>query len=104
MVKMISMQELETLLSDGFRFTLLDVRDADEFFQGHLSGAINIPLEELGSRTRDLRRNSLIIVYCTHGSRSLMAARMLSNLGFEAMAAAGGLSSYRGRFYVDRHL
>ena len=104
MVRMISMQYLEKLLIDGFRFILLDVRDADEFMQGHLSGAINIPLEELGGRTGEIKRNSLIIVYCTHGSRSLMAARMLSDLGFEAMAAAGGLSSYRGRFYVDRHL
>lgn len=44
--------------------TLLDVRPADEFAQGHLPGAINIPLAELESRLQDLPADREVVAYC----------------------------------------
>ncbi len=79
--------------------TLLDVRTADEFGFGHLTGAVNIPMEELEYRFYELNRDRPVIVYCGHGSKSLMAARFLDRMGYLVMAAAGGLDSYRGRYY-----
>lgn len=44
--------------------TLLDVRPTDEFAQGHLPGAINIPLAELESRLQDLPADREVVAYC----------------------------------------
>lgn len=100
MFQTISMKQLETYLERGLEFTLLDVRDRCEFAEGHLMGAVNIPMEELEIRTAELTRNRPVIIYCAHGSKSLMAARFLDRMGFCVAAAAGGLAYYRGRFYM----
>lgn len=104
MFQIISMRQLEWHMANGTRMTLLDVREPEEFERGHLKGAWNIPLEELEERAGELPQDRPIAVYCMHGNRSLMAGRLLDEMGFHVMAAAGGLASYRGRFYVDRHL
>lgn len=69
---------------------LLDVRTAKEFAGsgqekfGRLSGAINIPVQELEKRITELDRhkNSDIIVYCSHSHRSPMATYLLKQHGF----------------------
>lgn len=103
MFQMISMWRLELYLdqkkNQELEFTLLDVRSPEEFLEGHLDGAIHIPLEELEEQMWRLNRDHPIIVYCGHGSKSLIAARMLDRMGFLVMAAAGGLASYRGKYY-----
>ncbi len=43
----------------------VDVRDAQSYAQGHIPGAINIPLNELGSRIKELDPTAWIIPYCT---------------------------------------
>ena len=104
MIRMISMIQLETYLNKRQDMTLLDVRSAEEFSYGALKGAINIPLEELEARVGELDPHRPVAVYCGRGSKSLMAARFLDEMGFWALACVGGLAGYRGRFYVDRHL
>src|SRR5262249_30048340 len=44
--------------------TVLDVRPADEFAEGHLPGARNIPLADLGRRLKELPKNVEIVAYC----------------------------------------
>ncbi|MBQ7797324.1 MAG: rhodanese-like domain-containing protein [Lachnospiraceae bacterium] len=100
MFETISMRQLEALLDRGGVFTLLDVRDMMSFWAGHLEGAVNIPLEELEMRTGEIPKDRPVIIYCGHGSRSLLAARLLDGLGFHAVSTAGGLSYYRGRHFV----
>lgn len=99
MFQTISMKQLEKYLEQGMDVTLLDVRSRGEFAEGHLMGAVNIPVEELEGRISELTRDRPVIIYCAHGSKSLMAARLLDRMGFCTAAAAGGLSYYRGRFY-----
>ena len=101
MFQVISMKQLEMYLSQGVKMTLLDVRSPLEFDAGFLKGAVNIPLEELEFRAGELSRDRPVVVYCAHGSKSLMAARMLDQLGFQAVSCAGGLASYRGRYLTQ---
>lgn len=103
MIWTISMGQLEEYLDSGRKFTLLDVRDSWSFQSGHLEGAVNIPLEELEERAEELDLNQPVLIYCGHGSRSLLAARLLDSLGFDACSAMGGLSYYRGRHLVSGH-
>lgn len=104
MLQVISMRQLERYMQSGTKMTLLDVREPEVFWRGHLMGARNIPLEELEERLEELPQDRPVAVYCMHGGRSLMAGRLLDERGFSVMAATGGLVSYRGCFYVDRHL
>ena len=107
MFSIISMRQLEIYLEQKLErrldFTLLDVRSAQEFANGHLLTAVNVPLdqEELwaGDRPEEIKEDVPVVVYCTHGSKSLMAARILDMKGYMVTAAAGGLASYRGKYY-----
>jgi rhodanese-related sulfurtransferase len=51
-------------------FTLIDVRDADEFAKGHLKTAENIPVEKLEARIKDLPSDKPVIFLCSTGARS----------------------------------
>lgn len=100
MFRTISMRQLENMLDRGGDFILLDVRSREEFSAGHLSGAVNLPFEELENRIYELPRGKPVVVYCAYGSHSMRAARFLDQQGFQVINTSGGLSYYRGRHYM----
>jgi rhodanese-related sulfurtransferase len=63
--------------------TLVDVRTAGEFQNGHLPGAVNIPLDQIGKRHTELDQNKPVIVVCASGNRSRTASKKLANAGFD---------------------
>lgn len=69
----------EIVNNDGY--IIVDVRTEDEFNEGHVVGAINIPYDEIDENTV-LDKDKTIVVYCKSGNRSGVAARTLSNLGY----------------------
>jgi phage shock protein E len=71
--------------------TVLDVRTPSEFAGGSYPGAVNIPLAALAARTRELRRDRPVVVYCASGVRSARAAAVLRGAGFGDVVNAGGL-------------
>ncbi|MGL6114935.1 rhodanese-like domain-containing protein [Cetobacterium sp. SF1] len=62
---------------------ILDVRGEDEYEDGHLEGAINIPLPELPSRLDELDKNETYLCICAHGVRSKSAAKILTDENFK---------------------
>jgi phage shock protein E len=62
----------------------IDVRTAEEFAQGHLEGAVNIPHDEIGKRIAKLvpDKNAEIHLYCRSGRRSGLARQTLIDLGY----------------------
>lgn len=62
--------------------TLLDVRSQEEFAQGTLDGAVNIPVDEIKPRLDGLNFEQHYIVFCSHGIRSLKARSILRKNGF----------------------
>lgn len=71
---------------------LIDVRSAEEFSQGAIEGAVNIPLFELHLRADEIPMDREIVVYCTHGVRSGKAAHLLLGDGFTKVGhISGGL-------------
>ncbi|MFA7343586.1 MAG: FAD-dependent oxidoreductase [Terrimicrobiaceae bacterium] len=73
---------------------LVDVRDPDEFEEGHIPGAVNLPLNELRARLGELPRDREIWLYCRVGQRGYYAARLLLQHGFRAKNLPGGLLTY----------
>ncbi len=82
---------------DGSAY-LLDVRDLDEFEEGHIEGAVNLPLNDLRSRLAELPRDREIIVYCRVGLRGYYATRILLQHGFRVKNLSGGFLSYEQKY------
>jgi sulfur-carrier protein adenylyltransferase/sulfurtransferase len=77
----------------------LDVRERDEWEEGHVPGALHVPRGSLESRVEQLLpdRERTIVVYCAGGSRSAFAARTLDELGYEDVRSlAGGYTDWKG--------
>lgn len=79
---------------------LLDVRHTDEYADGHIAGALNIPVEQLASRAGVLGvpRDTEIVVYCVSGKRATKAQQTLSSLGYTHVRLLdGSLNTWRQR-------
>lgn len=82
-------KELKALM-DGKpgTFTLVDVRDPNEYAEGHIPGAINIPVTIFAAGSGVLDKEKRIIVYCNSGGRSYNAYRKLQKLGYPSINQA----------------
>ncbi len=85
----ITVDELDEALN-GRNARVLDVREDWEFRQGHVPGAIHIPLGQLGQRFANLPRDKRVLVICQSGNRSLAATDFLLAQGFEGAASVRG--------------
>ncbi|MCH4013674.1 MAG: rhodanese-like domain-containing protein [Solobacterium sp.] len=77
---------------------LIDVRESEEFAEGHLPGAVNVPLSEL-EKIRDvvLDEHSLVYLYCRSGVRAEKARRDMNAAGYDNVYAIGGVLDYKGQ-------
>ena len=70
---------------------VLDVRNPDEYEQGHVPGALLIPLGELADRVAEVPTDADLLIICRSGARSLRAAgHLLAAVGIDATNIAGG--------------
>ncbi|HUQ99933.1 MAG TPA: rhodanese-like domain-containing protein, partial [Gemmatimonadaceae bacterium] len=74
--------------------TVIDVRRDDEWEEGHIPGAIHIPLSALSKRISEIPRNKEIAVHCQGGTRSAIAASILEKNGIHATNIPGGFSEW----------
>ena len=80
----------ESLAYDKGKTLLLDVRTEDEFKNGHLDGAVNIPVDSLRDRIGELDKSKEILEYCQIGLRGYVASRILTQNGFKVKNIDGG--------------
>jgi len=71
---------------------LVDVREPNEWKEGHIKGARHIPLGKLDGRLDEIRKESPdeVVIYCRSGNRSATAANLLVKGGFEQVSHLGG--------------
>ncbi len=63
--------------------TLIDVRTPGEFAEGHLAGAVNIPVDALQTRLNEVgAKDKPVVVYCRSGKRSARAKGLLKEAGY----------------------
>jgi rhodanese-related sulfurtransferase len=77
---------------------ILDVRTAQEYQEGHISNAINIPVQILGQQLDKLNnfKDKKILVYCRSGHRSAIASQILDRAGFKNVYnLKGGLFEWK---------
>ena len=95
--KTVQWHQVSDLQSSGHK--VIDVRTAIEFANGHIPGAINIPVDELRARINDVPKSRLII-NCQVGQRGHTATMLLNELGFEASNLDGGYVTWSDALQV----
>ena len=95
-IELIDAEQLAERLEDG-DLLVLDVRDEDEWEEGHIPGSIHLPYGELPDRQGELPRDRTIAAICSGGKRSGLAASILQREGFERVlhVANGGVGTWR---------
>lgn len=74
---------------------LIDVREPGEFAEGHIPGAIHIPVRELASSTELIPRDRPVIIYCLSGWRAGLAISSLRLMGYDNISAyAPGINGW----------
>ncbi len=73
----------ERLSSEGERLQLIDVRTPKEWNEGHIPGALHLPLGELKERLGELDPSRTVVVYCWEGIRSLSGVEILQQANFK---------------------
>jgi glyoxylase-like metal-dependent hydrolase (beta-lactamase superfamily II)/rhodanese-related sulfurtransferase len=84
---------------------IVDVRAPREYGAKHIAGSLNVPLNHLAERARDLPVDRPLLVYCAGGYRSSIAASLLQQLGFGGVSElAGGVAAWEAAGFALNHL
>lgn len=88
----VSIEELEQARATGA--VVVDVRESEEYAEGHVPGAQLIPLGAVASRASELPTGEPVYVVCGTGGRSARAAEQLTAAGIDARSVAGGTTAW----------
>ena len=96
--RQISMDEAVEMMKKESGYIILDVRRPDEYAEGHIPGAINLPNESIGANDIPVLpdKAQLILVYCRSGRRSKEASDKLVKLGYTNIVEFGGILDWKG--------
>ena len=89
-VTSISVHTLKTMIDNSETFTLLDVREPEEFEICHIKGSILVPLSEIEEHLPDFDTEKNYVVHCKSGQRSLKAIQTMKDMGFTSMKNLNG--------------
>jgi hydroxyacylglutathione hydrolase len=76
--------------------TVVDVRRRSEYDEGHVSGALHIPLGDVGARISEIPADRPVVLHCEGGTRSSIAASVMRALGRHDVAnLQGGFTAWK---------
>ena len=89
----ITAQEAKQIMDSQEGYIILDVRTQEEYAQGHIPGALLLPLDEVEQKAQEVlpHKDQLLLVYCRSGRRSKIAAEALVELGYTNIKEFGGI-------------
>lgn len=82
--------DYKELLAKGA--VIVDVRTKGEYAGGHIKGSLNIPLNNLQSQLKQIKKDKPVITCCASGMRSASAKGILQSAGYEAYNGGGWMS------------
>lgn len=94
--KLLSPTAAVALLNTEDDVIIIDVRESNEYNEGHIENARHIPLGKVSEQLGDLDRDSVIIVTCHQGTRSAAACKTLVGLGYTKVhEMQGGMMGWK---------
>ena len=96
MIQRISPEEAKGIIDSVMFHNLIDVREPDEYYEGHIPGAKLFPLSvlELVCEEKIVNKDIPLLVYCQSGRRSAKAAVLLNKLGYKDVRDFGGFNDW----------
>lgn len=79
---------------------LVDIRSPQDYRNGHINGAVNVPVEQLENYMKTASKNQIYIFYCQHGSQSFQEGKKYVRTGYQICTLAGGFRAYRQAFGI----
>ena len=94
----ISQDEAMQMMQEQTDYLIVDVRRPDEFAEGHIAGAINVPSDDITDEMPELLpdKEQTLLVYCRSGNRSKEASRKLADIGYTKVYEFGGINTWEG--------
>ncbi len=96
MYRSITMSEFSRKLGNE-PINLIDVRELDEWEEGHIEGAMHIPVSDFQRGMKVLDKKKVYYVMCHSGNRSAMVSDYLGKMGYQVVNILGGISAYNGK-------
>ncbi|MCQ2008390.1 MAG: rhodanese-like domain-containing protein [Sporolactobacillus sp.] len=93
----ITAEKVEQLRLQGKIASIIDVREPDEFNEGHIPGAVNISVNIIQSRMNQIDKTKEHVLVCHAGVRSAFAAELLSANGYNVKNMIGGMVAWDGQ-------
>ncbi len=93
----ITAQEAKAMMDVGAGTIVLDVREQEEYDQGHIPGAVLLPVGEITQESASAavpEKDTVVLVYCRSGNRSKAAAGELAQLGYTQVYEFGGIQDW----------
>lgn len=95
----ISQDEAVKMMKEQTDYLIVDVRRPDEFAEGHIAGAVNVPNETIEDEAADALpdKEQMLFIYCRSGNRSKEASQKLADMGYTNVYEFGGINTWEGR-------
>ncbi|MCR5795926.1 MAG: rhodanese-like domain-containing protein, partial [Solobacterium sp.] len=99
----ISQDEAKEMMQKDDGHIIVDVRREDEYAEGHIPGAVNIPNERIGTSMPSQLPDTdqVILVYCRSGNRSKDASEKLARIGYTNVYEFGGINTWTGEVVAE---
>ena len=90
--------EAQKMMASETGYLIVDVRTPQEYAEGHIPHAINIPLDTIGTNppAQLPDKAQTIFVYCRSGARSMTASTKLAQMGYQGIVEMGGIKDWHG--------
>ena len=88
--QLLSKNEFQHAMGHG-KVLLIDLRDPQDYRRWHLPGAVNKSYDHISEWSVELDHQTRILLYCSHGNESILAARYLGSRGFQVASLIGGV-------------
>ncbi|WP_053218844.1 rhodanese-like domain-containing protein [Virgibacillus senegalensis] len=95
-IKEITSAELQEMLDQDKKISLIDVREEEEVANGMIEGAQHIPLREIPEAIESLDKEAEYVLICHSGMRSMNAALFMKEEGFNVLNLEGGMMKWDG--------
>lgn len=94
----ITQDEAMKMMQEQTDCLIVDVRRPDEFAEGHIAGAVNVPNETIEDEAPDALpdKEQTLLVYCRSGNRSKEASQKLADMGYTNVYEFGGINTWKG--------
>lgn len=99
----ISQEEAVRMMQEEADYLIVDVRTPEEYAEGHIPDAVNVPNETIGDSAPEALpdKEQILLVYCRSGRRSKAASEKLAALGYTKVYEFGGINTWTGEVVKD---